>query len=218
MKKQMNWLIAACGVLALAFSLTPRAQADCGGFGAPAVKKSAWIVGSGRPLLQRAAYDSETGDPFSIVGFWQFKFISDGTAWGFPPNVPTAKGDTLDAGYTQWHIDGTEITNSAGRAPNTGSFCLGVWQKVGPRQYRLNHFGVAWDPSQGPDDPAGNPSGVLIGPSNIKELVTVSPNGQSYSGSFEIEGYDNANNHIYHASGTVTATRINVNTPPSPLF
>ena len=30
------------------------------------------------------------------------------------------------------------------RPPSTGNFCLGVSQKVGERQYKLNHFAIAW--------------------------------------------------------------------------
>jgi len=68
-------------------------------------------------------------DNVSIVGFWHVKFVSDGISTGIPGGVP--KGAEVDAGYSQWHSDGTEIMNSGGRAPNTGDFCLGVWAKVG---------------------------------------------------------------------------------------
>src|SRR5215212_1066954 len=56
-----------------------------------------------------------------IVGLWQFEFTSAGND-GSPFYIPD--GAPLDAGYAQWHSDGTEIMNSS-RDPITGNVCLG---------------------------------------------------------------------------------------------
>ena len=218
MKLGMRLLIPGAGAIAMALALMPSAYAACGVSGFPIAKKSAWTMRDGQPRLLRAGLDDDGDDGLSIVGFWHVKFISDGNNWGLPPGVSFPKGSEQDAGYSQWHSDGTEIMNSGGRAPNTDNFCLGVWAKVGARQYRLNHFATPWDPTAGPLDSAGNPMGVLIGPANIKELVTLSEDGNSFSGSYAIEGYDESNDHIYHIEGTIYATRITVNTPASPVF
>jgi len=207
-------------VLALAF--VPNALAACGGLSSSLVQPSSWQPQVGRTMLLRASLALSSGREYdddenaAIVGFWHVKFVSDGISSGIPGGVP--KGAPVDAGYSQWHSDGTEIMNSGGRAPNTGDFCLGVWAQVGPHQYRLNHFAAAWDPTKGELDSAGNPVGALVGPANIKELVTLSPDGNSFAGSFSIDQYDESNNHLAHLEGTITGTRITVNTQPSSVF
>lgn len=222
MKVGMRLWIPVSAAMVLAFVSLASAHAACGVSGFPGVKKSAWNLSYGQPRLVRASLggdrDDDRDDATSIVGFWHVKFISNGNNWGLPPGVSFPEDSEQDAGYSQWHSDGTEIMNSGGRAPNTDNFCLGVWAKVGPHQYRLNHFATPWDPTQGPNDPAGNPMGVLIGPANIKQLVTLSGDGNSFAGPYAIEGYDESNHHIYHIEGMVYGSRITVNTPPSPVF
>ena len=71
-------------------------------------------------LVAPAGQDDPDSGSQTIVGFWHVKFVSEGSE-GIPD------GTEVDAGYSQWHSDGTEIMNSAGRSPITGSFCLGVW-------------------------------------------------------------------------------------------
>lgn len=214
--------VSAMGGLVLALASVPNALAACGGPGSPMLQPTSWQPQYGQMKLLRASlpapngHDSYDDDKASIVGFWHVKFVSDGISSGIPGGVP--KGAPVDAGYSQWHSDGTEIMNSGGRAPNTGDFCLGVWAQVGPRQYKLNHFAASWDPTKGELDSAGNPVGALVGPANIKELVTLSPDGNSFVGTFSIDQYDEERNHLAHLEGTITGTRITVNTPPSSVF
>ena len=59
----------------------------------------------------------------SIVGMWNFQFVSKGNT-AHNPSIPD--GALLDFGYHQVHSDGTEIINSSGHAPATENFCLGV--------------------------------------------------------------------------------------------
>jgi hypothetical protein len=84
--------------------------------------------------------NSEQSADSSIVGLWQFQFISE-------RNEMIPDGTVLDSGYAQWHQDGTEIMNSM-RPPATGNFCLGVWRRAGGSTYELNHFGLSWDMSE----------------------------------------------------------------------
>jgi hypothetical protein len=215
-----RWTMAI-GAAVVALGCAPGAWAACGGFAATKkVHPSAWTGQPGQVRLLRTAGGQDLDQLLSppIVGFWHVKFISDGENWGLPPGVSFPKGSEQDAGYSQWHSDGTEIMNSGGRAPNTDNFCLGVWAQTGPRTYQLNHFATPWDPTAGSLDSAGNPVGVLIGPANIREQVTLSLDAQSFSGPYSIEGYDENNDHIYHIEGTVYGTRITVNTPASPIF
>lgn len=165
---------------------------------APGVRNASWST-TARPRLVRAAYgmgaDSDDGDgKNAMVGLWHFQF------W-----APDVGGTEVDAGYQVWHKDGTEIMNSGLRPPRSGDFCLGVWERTGERMYRLNHFTTSWDP-------AGN---VLLGTGNIKEEITVSQDGKSYSGHFSIVQYDESLNVLGQVAGVVTGTRLDVNSPPT---
>jgi hypothetical protein len=217
----LSVIAPACAIV-LALVLAPNTQAQCGGYRAPAARPSAFQPQNGQPQLLRtslsAAEDEERPEevPVSIVGLWHVKFISNGITTGIPGGL--AKGTEVDAGYSAWHCDGTEIMNSGGRAPNTGDFCLGVWERVGVRQYKLNHFAAAWDPTKGATDAAGNPEGALIGPGNIRENITLAPNGNQFAGTFTIDQYDESGNRLAHIEGKITGTRINIDTPESSVF
>jgi hypothetical protein len=140
----------------------------------------------------------------AIVGLWQVSFTSKGN--DVPPfNIPD--GAPLDAGYAQWHSDGTEIMNSS-RDPATSSFCLGVWQAQGSRKYKLNHFALTWDNTgRFCTPPSGAPS-CFVGPANIREEVTVDSRGKTYSGTVTIIQYDPNNDEMFRLTGTIRAKRI----------
>lgn len=171
-------------------------------FGGPAA--------SVRPRLVRAAFkndEDETAPEPSIVGMWHVKFIAMGNE-GIPDKTE------VDAGFAQWHADGTEIMNSGGRAPSTSSFCLGVWEQTGIRTYSLNHIAISWDPTSSNSDP----NGVILGPASIRENVTISPNGALFSGTFTINQYDETLKKLAEVKGNITGTRVTVSTPPSSVF
>lgn len=126
----------------------------------------------------------------SIVGLWSVQFVSEGSE-GIPD------GTVIDQGYATWHSDGTEIMNS-GRPPITGNFCMGVWKSTGRFTYKLNHFGLSWDPT----------GTTFVGPGNIRENVTLDHSGDSYSGTFTIDQYDTNGNLLAHLQGNVTGQRI----------
>src|SRR4029077_2486440 len=107
----------------------PHRIGECGKADKPRIVASLWQDSS----EQRESKDKDN-DP--IVGFWRVNLVSKGNS-GIPD------GAILDAGFSQWHSDGTEILNSS-RAPETQSFCLGVWKKTAPFHYKLNHFAISW--------------------------------------------------------------------------
>jgi hypothetical protein len=218
MKSIYQPLAVFFGAILATFLFVPASAAQCGGFSRPLPTHTNYYPQSGQLRLLRTAVNVDGDhdeDDFSIVGFWHVKFVSDGITTGIPGGIP--KGAEVDAGYSQWHSDGTEILNSAGRAPNTTSFCLGVWERTGPHTYLLNHFATSWDPTKGIVGPSG-PAGELIGPTNIREEVTLAPNGESYAGSFSINNYNESGSLLSHLEGTITGTRIKVSTPPSSIF
>jgi hypothetical protein len=158
---------------------------------------------SGRPsLVLTSGHNDPDSDNDSdiaeIVGLWKFSFTATSPFVG-----------PFDAGYVQWHSDGTELMNS-GRAPTTGNFCMGVWKHIGRSTFKLNHFALAWAfdanvPATGPGTGGAN----FVGPANIREQVTVDRSGNSYQGTFTLVQYEpDGTTVIATIIGTVTATRI----------
>jgi hypothetical protein len=135
----------------------------------------------------------------SIVGMWKIQFISEGNASGNPA-IPD--GAVVDFGYTQLHNDGTEMLNSGAHTPASENFCMGVWGQTGFLTYELNHFALSYNAL----------SGVLVNYVNIREQLTLSPSGDSFTGTFTIDIYDPNQNHAGHIAGNVTATRVTVDT------
>src|ERR1700730_6323287 len=94
---------------------------------------------------------------------------------------------------------------NSGRAPITGSFCMGVWKKTGRSTYKLNHFALSWDPT----------GTSLIGPGQLQEQVTLNQQRDSYTGTFTLTQFDPLGNTLALVTGNVTGTRITVDTPNS---
>lgn len=148
----------------------------------------------------------DAGDESSIVGLWQFAFISKGN--DVAPFL-IKDGAMLDAGYAQWHSDETEIMNSS-RDPATSNFCLGTWKRTGNGTYKLNHFALTWDNTGMLCQPQGTASSCFVGSANIREDIVLDRKGNSYTGSVTIDQYDPQNHLMFRLTGTVSATRIRV--------
>jgi hypothetical protein len=192
-------IIGTLAMVSLGMVFVAEAPAGCGnfeGYKAAATQPLSWQgtdeFGPGSLLLVADRDDSVD----RIVGFWKTTFVSKGS-----PGIPD--GTVIDAGLVQWHSDGTEILNSGSRPPASSNFCLGIWKKTGRSHYTLNHFGLSWDTST--DSP--------LGPAQIREEIELDHGGDSYSGTFTIDQYDVSGHLLVHIEGTVTATRITVNTP-----
>jgi len=204
MKTNYRTLALSFAVLALSLSFVPNSIAECGGIRLPQTRPSSWQFQPRQAHLLQAAYvtiSDRKGDEDAIVGFWHVKFVAKGS-----PGLPD--GTEIDAGYSQWHSDGTEIMNSGGRSPITSNFCMGVWKQLGNGKYKLNHFATSWDAT----------GSNLIGPAQIREEVTLSADGNRFSGNFTIDQYDESGKNLGHAQGTITGTRIGVNTKESSIF
>jgi hypothetical protein len=135
----------------------------------------------------------------SIVGLWNIQLLSKGNT-GHNPPIPD--GAVIDFGFNEWHGDGTELLNSGGHAPATENFCMGVWGQTGFLAFELNHFALSYDST----------TGALTNVVNIREQTTLSPSGDSYTGTFTLDVYDTKGNHLDHLGGTVAATRVTVDT------
>jgi hypothetical protein len=213
-------------VLAFGTGLVQQASAGC--LDVPGIKtpvsdlrNSPSLYGSARFMQAdfRQVSDEEYGPSFfraPIVGLWAFKYTSLGN-WatlGIPDGAP------IDNGNTAWFADGNEITFSGARNPIVGATCIGVWKQTGERTYVLNHIGLSWNPlapsaaPAGPGNPGGGP-GASGGPAFIKQYVTLSRDGQSYTGFFSINQLmPDGKTPALPApiKGTITATRVTVDT------
>jgi hypothetical protein len=191
--KAFHALMATLGALAIGVMLAPNAIAGCADI---AIKPGNAQLTRLRPVAYRVASESgssaDNPEPggADIVGMWKFSFVVKNSVGG---------DIVADWGFTQWHSDGTEITNSAARSPATQNFCLGVWKKVGPSTYKLNHQALNYD--------AG---GTLLGLAVIGEQVTVDKTGNAYSGTFSIDVFDTLGHNLFHLEGQIYAVRITV--------
>jgi hypothetical protein len=199
-----NWkIVSVLCALVLAITVAPYAHAGCGLY-SPVRHAASWQPGIAMPRLVSAAFiidrDGDERSEPSMVGTWKEHWISEGSS-GIPD------GTEVDASYAQWHSDGTEINVSGLRAPLTGDVCLGEWIKTGARTYQMNHFGVSYD-STGQN---------LVGPARIQQWLTIDSKGNSTSGKFTIDQYDEAGNLLAHVQGKVIGTRVTMETGFQPV-
>jgi hypothetical protein len=150
------------------------------------VARQTAYVRPGGALLRVHDFDR---DEDSIVGLWQFKF----------------DGFSVDWGTQAWHSDGTEIMFSGGQNPETGDVCQGVWRKIGPSTYTLNHIAMSWlAPGAG--------FGLRI---HFHAVVKLDRSGDSYSGKYTAKVYSvsptnpfDESVQVASGSGNATGTRV----------
>jgi hypothetical protein len=192
MNKFWNAAGALLAMSLLVASFTLQATAECGRVVVPHKSGSLQLPWTQGEFLPASFKQVSNADGDGIVGMWKVSFVSGGVE--------------IDHGFAQWHSDGTECMNSGGLSPATQNYCLGVWKSVNG-VYRLNHFAFTYDLN-------GNPTGTA----NIREQVRVGHPSNTFSGPFTIDLSDLSGNLLVHVEGTVTGTRINVDTPPSQVF
>jgi hypothetical protein len=192
-------IVPVLSALALAAMVAPCAHAGCGMY-RPMSFNAGSHHQSGSPYLLRASFLGQdeaavaAAEP-TIVGTWKEHWISEGSG-GIPD------GTEIDAGYSQWHSDGTEENLSGLRSPLTGNVCFGEWKKIGARSYRMNHFGISYD-STGMN---------LVGPARIQQWLTLDEKGMATSGKFTIDQYDESGNLLAHIQGKIIGTRVTMET------
>jgi hypothetical protein len=138
----------------------------------------------------------------AIVGLWKFEMLAKSTANN---KNPMPDGALVDFGTQAWHSDGTELLNSGIRNPADGDFCQGVWERVGPSTFKLNHMPLAWG------------AGAYIGPVKMTMVVTVDHSGDRFWGVFSQTLYQasptpghefDESAAVVTITGTITATRM----------
>lgn len=197
------------GALTLALAMVPGALAQCGLPTKP-IKPMSWHpqFSGAHPTLLPAAFDDDDRDDVSIVGMWHVVFTAQSM------NDAPFSG-VIDNAISVWHPDGTEVMNS-GRAAQDGNFCLGVWERTGRRTYLLNHipWGGNVDDPTAPPDVIGQPQAGV----QIIEKVTLSPDGNSFSGTFTLTAYDTSGNVYASFTGMLSGKRITPHTSFSDLL
>jgi hypothetical protein len=119
-----------------------------------------------------------------IAGLWHEHYTS------------TVGGPPFET-YSQWHSDGLEI-----ETPDfTPGVCMGTWKQIAGRTFKLFH--VAWTPGGIP--PA--PTSVRF---ELRELNTVSVDGNSFDGTYDQKFFDTNGNVVFEDMGTIHATRLSV--------
>lgn len=205
-----RFLRSAPVAVALAFALVmvPNALGQCL-LSKKVLKPASWSGSHlvGQRLVQATLHKpDDDDDDASIVGMWHVVFTAQ-TLNGGPFNA------VIDDAVVVWHKDGTEIMNSS-RPAQDGNFCLGVWAKTGKLKYFLNH--IPWagnDPTNAPSG-IGNPQAGA----QLLEEVKLSPDGNSYSGTFKLTAYGANKQPAVTFTGVLTATRITPSTPITDLF
>lgn len=193
-------LAGTLGVALLVTIFSQRASAACGDANqfTAKVHQLSW---QGAGSLQPGSLLTVADDSDPIVGMWHVTFTAQGNQIGPPDGTP------IDNALATWHGDGTELMNSA-RPPQDGDFCMGVWKRTGRFTYKLNHF--AWFSNDAANAPfgIGNPTG----PTRILQQITLSADGNHYSGTFTLDAYDTSGTQVAHLVGVIAATRITVDT------
>jgi hypothetical protein len=204
-------LLTVAGALVIAVMMIPSASAQCG-LSSKLIKPSSWHPQMGPAHLMRSVlgrFDDDDDSP-SVVGLWHVVFTAhtmNGAA------IPSDAYPVIDNALVAFHSDKTEIMESA-RPPQDGNFCLGVWEKTGRSTYYVNHL-----PWLG-NDTANAPSGIgnPTAGAQITERVTLSEDGNGYSGSFTLVAYNLDETKAVTFTGVLAATRITTSTSFSSLF
>lgn len=202
MKLALNKFGLALGILLIGTLLGGNAFGACGNYRKSKVVPQSW---NGQSVSFLPISASASDDP--IVGMWHVTFTAQGNEASPPDGTP------IDNAMAVWHSDGTEIMNSD-RPAQDGNFCLGVWERTGKSKYKLNHMPWAGnDPSNAPNG-IGNPQGAA----QIVQEITLSPDGDHYSGRFTLDAYDPSGNNVAHIVGVISATRVTVSTKVKDLL
>jgi hypothetical protein len=122
----------------------------------------------------------------AIVGQWQIRII-----------VPGAPGPAFS--LSTFSSDGTMIETNTTEGPTLESPGHGVWTQTGPRDYVTTLTNLEYD---------GNNN--FIGRDKVRAKFTMGDDGQSMSGVFKLDVYTADGTNVFSATGTLAATRMNV--------
>jgi len=124
---------------------------------------------------------AQTGNP-SIVGLWRVHYFENGAQ--------------VFQSFDQSHSDGQEfeISNIFGLS------CQGVFRQLANGSVKLFHVGWNFDQN-----------GALTGYFRETQINTVSGDGKTYEGTWNLKNYDTNGKFLSEDSGTLRANRLTVN-------
>jgi hypothetical protein len=128
-----------------------------------------------------AVQANERDDSPSIVGLWRVHYMSGGVE--------------IFQSFDQWHSDGQEFEV----ANAFGALCQGNWKQVTHSTVKLFHVGWNYDTN-----------GQLTGYFEETQRNTVSHDGNTYQGTWDIKNFDTNGNFLNEQTGTLRATRLSV--------
>ena len=105
--------------------------------------------------------------------------------------------ETYGAGGGYVGIDQLSFTPGSLATPGHGS-----WKSTGKRTFLLTFLNLTYDA-------AGTPQGT----SKVRQVATLSEDGNAYSGSGNFDGYDVSGSVIFSGAFTITAVRIALEKP-----
>lgn len=173
----------ACTVLALVLGVG-NAFASCGDSMNALAARAAAIQSHAVSGQQSSTAASSNANNASIVGMWHIRFV--------------AGDQTIQEAFQIWNFGGTEVHNP-NVDPRTGSVCLGTWKEAPGHTFKLSHRVWRYDAS-------GNYQGII----RLSESVALTGNGDTHSGSFTLDFYDQDGNFQFSVPGNVVAERVTV--------
>lgn len=166
------------------------ARASCGISDLPAAAAAALSgrLSTSSPQPPALGTATESAVNPSIVGLWHttFSVDLDGTEVA------------IQEAFQLWNAGGTEVHNP-NVDPRQGNVCLGVWQQVAPRTFRLTHRVWAW-----------NVIGGFEGTLHLSETLTLGNRGNTFDGTFVLDIYDTSGAFVARVGGTAAGERIAV--------
>lgn len=108
----------------------------------------------------------------------------------------TQGSTVLLRGFDTYHSDHTESLGEF-HDPRTGNVCFGVWKYVGHNTFKTKHPAFLWDAN-----------GVWIGYRILRQTVTVSVDGNSFTGTWSNDRTDTNGNITSHVDADISGTRV----------
>lgn len=184
-----QWLRSSCIVFAVAAASlmfgAATANASCGVLGNQRQEHS---MKSAAFVTARVADAQPRPKRASVIGFWHVKLIKN-------------DGSLFFQSIVQYHVGGLEM-ESAGLDPSGGNFCMGVWKQKG-RTVTVYHVSLGFQ------------GGVPFAYGVFRYTNTLSKDGNSYRGHFDLKEYDIHTGEFLgvEVKGTTVAHRIDFDHP-----
>ena len=138
--------------------------------------------------------NSNVSNEQKIIGSWMVTVS--------PESAPTTFQGLLtftDDGGVVASAQGDVLLNAPPGIVAVASAGHGAWAKTGPHEYSFTFRQIFYDSD-----------GNLQGGAKIRGLSRMNPNGDEWSGSFQVEWFDAFGNVVFEGQGTQQASRIKV--------